>query len=212
MHLQQPYWIITAICSEVVSHPTIKCTCYFSCVSSPFFLSFIQLDTFMEQLPCVDWHMPRMSASMLTELLLSSYHLACEVSQLLTVNWPFLLLQRILQSGEGWPGFCISADTHPAESLPFSSQTLGGQRKEDGGGGELWGRALEDKDTLVRSQKWKAGSLPVFLPAERHVLLQRMPVTTFMTQPSTSYLLLKLSSTSFITIDGWAPKRDTCVS
>lgn len=138
MHLQQPYWIITAICSEVVGHPTIKCTCYFSCVSSPFFLSFIQLDTFMEQLPCVDWHMPRMSASMLTELLLSSYHLACEVSQLLTVNWPFLLLQRILQSGEGWPGFCISADTHPAESFTILFTDPG--RTEEGG--RWWGRVV----------------------------------------------------------------------
>lgn len=98
------------------------------------------------------------------------YHLACEVSQLLTVNWPFLLLQRILQSGEGWPGFCISADTHPAESFTILFTDTG--RTEEGG--RWWGRVVGEGTGGQRHSSEitkRKGRKPACVPARREARL-----------------------------------------
>lgn len=111
-------------------------------------------------------------------------------------NEPFSIRQTALQSGEAWPDCSTSAETHPACPSPPCAQAPGGWRAR-GRTTALW----EGEE-----RQW-AGSLRAFRPAEGCSLLGRRPVPTFVTQPSTALLLLKLSCTSFLTSRRVSSKR-----
>lgn len=115
-------------------------------------------------------------------------------------NWPILILQSALQSGEDW----TPTEVYPALSLtslftqgaPVHGGTLGLRGKTNA----LW-QGEEDESV---------GSPHVFLPAGGHLFLQRKHVAIDMRRHPVSYK--SLAASHFWPTDGWALQGDTCVS
>lgn len=156
---------------------------------SPLLSSFVQLNAFMER-------PPRMTHARCGCL---SAHRASPVFPItwpvrLISSWPFLIPQRAL-SLETADLAAPHRQTRPSSCYsPSSSQSQGRWRMEDGGGAKRG----KDKGSLIWIGNERAGSPPVFLPAEQRLLLHRRPITTCMAQPSTSYLLLKLGTNRWV--------------
>ena len=122
--------------------------------------------------------------------------LAREVSLLPTVTNPSPSDKQHSSPERAFPAAPhLQKPIQPCPSPP-RAHALGGQRAR-GRATALW----EGEEN-----QW-AGSLRAFRPAEGLSLLGRRPVPTFVTQPSTACLLLKLSSTSFLTSRRVSSKR-----
>lgn len=118
---------------------------------------------------------------------------AHRASPVFPITWPVKLVSY-------WsflvPQWALSLETQPSSCVVH--QTLHSHREDRGwrmGEGKGGGK---DKGSLIRVRNERVGSSPVFLPADRHLLLQKRPITTYMAQPSTSCLLLKLGTSRWV--------------